>query len=241
MTDRDVVRSWIEENWSLDLSLEEWWARLAAAGYAFPTWPIGFGGQALSFKEARSVGEALASFEVIGPPLGNATAMGAPTILDHGTADQKERFVVPAVTGQEAWAQLFSEPGAGSDLASLSTRAEQDGSEFVLNGQKVWNSYADIAGWGMVLARTDPDAPKHRGISFMMIDMNQPGIEVRPLVQMNGSAEFCEVFLTDARVRDDDVIGDLNDGWNVAKTTLAYERAGISSGRTRGLFAATPG
>jgi len=143
--------------------------------------------------------------------------------------------------GREVWAQLFSEPGAGSDLASLSTTAILDGEEYVVNGQKVWNSFADVSEWGMLLARTNPDVPKHRGITYMMIEMDQPGVEVRPLVQMNGIAEFCEVFLTDARVPVTNVIGDPGDGWNVARTTLAFERAGAGAGRVSGLVNIGPG
>jgi alkylation response protein AidB-like acyl-CoA dehydrogenase len=167
--------------------------------------------------------------------------MGSPTILEHGTEEQKRRFVTPAVRGQEAWAQLFSEPGAGSDLASLATNAVLDGSEYIVEGQKVWNSFADISGWGMLLARTDWDVPKHKGITFMMIDMDQPGVEVRPLVQMNGTADFCEVFLNEARVPVENVIGEAGDGWRVARTTLAFERSGISSGRARGFLHVQPG
>jgi alkylation response protein AidB-like acyl-CoA dehydrogenase len=143
--------------------------------------------------------------------------------------------------GREVWAQLFSEPGAGSDLAGLATTAVLDGDEYVVNGQKVWNSFANVSEWGMLLARTDVDVPKHRGITYMMIDLRQPGVEVRPLVQMNGIAEFCEVFLTDARVPLENVIGSPGDGWNVARTTLAYERAGAGSGRVRGVVSVAAG
>ena len=241
MTSHEDVRTWLAQHWKLEKSLGEWWGELADAGFAFPGWPRGFGGQGASPSEARVVISVLAEARVIGPPSGNATSMGSPTILDHGTKEQKERFVLPAVRGRHAWAQLFSEPGAGSDLASLSTSAVLDGDEYVVNGQKVWNSYADISSWGMLLARTDPDVPKHQGITFMMIDMDQPGIDVRPLVQMNGSAEFCEVFLTDARVPVANVIGRIGGGWSVARTTLAYERSGISSGRARGFLHVQPG
>jgi alkylation response protein AidB-like acyl-CoA dehydrogenase len=237
----EAVRGWLDENWDVGITLAEWWDRLADAGYAFPSWPHGFGGSAASLAEARTITSALAEAQVIGPPMGNATSMGAPTLLEHGTDEQKERFVGPAVRGREAWAQLFSEPGAGSDLASLSTSAVLDGDEYVINGQKVWNSYADIASWGMLLARTDPNVPKHQGITFMMIDMNQPGVEVRRLVQMNGTADFCEVFMTDARVPTVNVIGQPGSGWRVARTTLAYERSGISSGRARGFLHVQPG
>lgn len=228
------VAEWTAANWRDDLTLGDWWQRLADTGYAFPTWPVGLGGRAASQGEARQIGAALAAANVIGAPLGNGPGMGGPTVLAHGTPEQQQRFVAPMARGQEAWAQLFSEPGAGSDLASLATSAVRDGDEFVINGQKVWNSFADLADWGMLLARTDLDAPKHKGITYMMIEMDQPGIEVRPLVQMNGVAEFCEVFFTDARVPVANVIGNIGDGWNVARTTLAYERAGAASSKARG-------
>lgn len=228
------VAEWTAANWRDDLTLGDWWQRLADTGYAFPTWPVGLGGRAASQGEARQIGAALAAANVVGAPLGNGPGMGGPTVLAHGTPEQQQRFVAPMARGQEAWAQLFSEPGAGSDLASLATSAVRDGDEFVINGQKVWNSFADLADWGMLLARTDLDAPKHKGITYMMIEMDQPGIEVRPLVQMNGVAEFCEVFFTDARVPVANVIGNIGDGWNVARTTLAYERAGAASSKARG-------
>jgi len=172
---------------------------------------------------------------VIGPPTGNAPNMGVPTLLAHGTKDQQERFVTPIANGQNAWCQLFSEPGAGSDLASLACRAERDGDEFVVTGQKVWNSSADSSEWGMLVARTNPDVPKHAGITWMMIDMRQPGVEVRPLVQMNGGAEFCEVFLSEARVPVENVIGGIDNGWNVARTTLTYERGSVGKRYPKGL------
>ena len=215
------------------MSLAEWWAALATVGFSQPTWPSGLGGREFGPAEARTVMGALAAAEVIGPPTGNGPAMGGPTILRHGTPEQRQRLVGPLADGQSSWCQLFSEPGAGSDLASLACQADRDGDELVISGQKVWNSFADQADLGMLLIRTNVDAPKHRGITFVMIDMAQPGVEVRPLVQMTGNAEFCEVFLTEARARVDDVIGGIDEGWTVAKTTLAHERASAASGRTR--------
>ncbi len=230
----DSVAAWIGEHWDDELPLHAWWARLADAGLAFPTWPVGLGGRAGSAADERVVTAALSAAGVIGPPAGNGVSMAAPTILAHGTDGQRQRFVAPIAYGLEAWAQLFSEPGAGSDLASLATRAELDGDEYVINGQKVWNSFADVSEWGMLIARTDIEAPKHRGITYLLIAMDQPGVEVRPLVQMNGVADFCEVFFTDARVPTSNVLGSPGDGWNVARTTLTHERAGAGSGRARG-------
>ena len=235
MIDSNDLQQWITSNWSVEMTLAEWWDRLADAGLAFPTWPSGLGGRGASSRDAMAVSSALSAAMVVGPPTGNGPNMGAPTLLAHATPEQQQRFLAPLARGREVWAQLFSEPGAGSDLASLATSAVLDGEEYVINGQKVWNSFADVSKWGMLLARTDLDVPKHRGITFMMIDMEQPGVEVRPLVQMNGVAEFCEVFFSDARVSVSDVIGAPGDGWNVARTTLAFERAGAGSGRASGL------
>jgi len=236
-----AAAEWVTANWNLDLTLAEWWDRLFEAGYAFPSWPEGLGGFAASSTEARAISSALGAAGVVGPPTGNGPNMGGPTLIKHATPEQQQRFVAPMGRGQHQWCQLFSEPGAGSDLASLATRAERDGDEFVVNGQKVWNSKADVSDWGMLLARTDPDQPKHRGLSFLMIDMHQPGIDVRPLVQMNGAAEFCEVFLTEARAKVGDVIGALDDGWNVARTTLLSERASAASGTGRGQVSVAAG
>lgn len=235
------VAEWIGEHWHLDLTLREWWERLADAGWAFPTWPEGLGGRALSGGAAREVVAALDRAGVIGPPSGVGQSMGGPTVLAHGTESQRSQLIPPLATGAEAWCQLFSEPGAGSDLASLRTSAVLDGGEWIITGQKVWNSGAHLADRGLLLARTDRTVPKHEGITFFVIDMDQPGIEVRPLRQMNGEAEFCEVFITEARVPADRIIGGRNNGWRVARTTLAYERAGVAAGRTRGTVSSFPG
>ncbi len=153
--------------------------------------------------------------------------MGAPTIVTHGTEAQKQRYLRPLFTGEEMWCQLFSEPGAGSDLAGLSTRAERDGDEWIVNGQKVWTSLAHFARWGILVARTNPDVPKHKGLTYFILDMHQPGVEVRPLRQMTGNAEFNEVYFTDARVPDENRVGDVGAGWGVSLTTLMNERVFI--------------
>ena len=159
MSAADDVAEWVDANWSDEMPLADWWQRLADAGYAFPAWPTGFGGRGVGQSDARVIQQVLGSKGVIGPPTGNAPNMGVPTLLTHGSDEQKDRFVKPVVNGQEAWCQLFSEPGAGSDLAGLACRAERDGDEFVVSGQKVWNSSADVSEWGMLLARTNPDVP----------------------------------------------------------------------------------
>jgi alkylation response protein AidB-like acyl-CoA dehydrogenase len=156
--------------------------------------------------------------------------MGAPTVATHGTEAQRRRYLRPLFTGQEVWCQLFSEPGAGSDVAGLATRAVRDGDEWVVNGQKVWTTLAHVARWGMLVARTDAEAPKHRGLTYFVIDMHQPGVEVRPLRQMTGEAEFNEVYFTDARVPDHERLGAVGEGWHVALTTLMNERVSIGSG-----------
>lgn len=236
------VDAWVDANWDLELTVREWWRRLAEAGYAFPSWPRGVGGLGASAAEARLVTARLAHRGVVAPPAGHLGAtLAAPTILEHGTPEQIDSLVRPIALGERSWCQLFSEPGSGSDLASVATRAERDGDEWIVTGQKVWNSAADLADMGMLLARTDPDQPKHRGLTYFTIDMCQPGVEVRPLRVMNGSAPFCEVFLTDARVRAGRVIGAIGDGWRVAQTTMRHERNMVAGGGVAGLVHAHSG
>jgi alkylation response protein AidB-like acyl-CoA dehydrogenase len=232
----DEFRSWLHENWDEDPTLREWWRLLASAGWAFPAWPRGRGGRDASGDVTRLVGHALAEVGAVGPPGGLGQMMGGPVVIEHGTDEQKDRWLLPLASGLESWCQLFSEPGAGSDLASLQTRAERDGDVWIVNGQKVWTSGARGADRGMLVARTDPDAPKHKGITYFIIDMDQPGVEVRPLRQMDGGATFNEVFFTDAVVSHDAVVGAPNTGWMVAVSTLAYERQGLGGGG-RGAFA----
>ena len=205
-------------------------AALFDAGLAGITWPKEVGGQGLSNDHQRVFNEEAADFEA---PTGVYTiglGMVIPTIVEHGTDEQKERYVRKALRGEEIWSQLFSEPGAGSDVASLQMRAERDGDEFVLNGQKVWTTGAQHSQFGAVIARTNPDNPKHRGITMFIIDFSDPNIEVRPLRQMNGGSGFNEVYFTDVRVPASNVVGQVDDGWRCAIAMLANERVAIGAG-----------
>ena len=236
------VRSWLGANWSTDITVREWWRRLADAGYAYPHWPVGLGGLGVSRRQATAVTAVLAEHGVIGPPVGAlAATLAAPTLLEHASPAQQRELVRPIAYGQTAWCQLFSEPGAGSDLAGLGTRAVRDGDEWVVSGQKVWNSAANVAEMGMLLARTDVDVPKHAGLTYFALDMRQPGVEARPLRQMNGGALFCEVFLDGARVPAHRVIGGVGEGWGVARTTMRHERTMVAGGGRAGLHAALSG
>jgi alkylation response protein AidB-like acyl-CoA dehydrogenase len=232
---RSEVRAWLRDNWALSLTLARWWRLLAGAGYAYPAWPKGFGGLGLSTKDARVVAEELVAAGAFGPPAGVGQGLGGGTLLAHGSAEQQARFLPPLARGEEAWVQLFSEPGSGSDLASLSTRAVRSGDEWIVTGQKVWSSGAFTADRGMLLARTNVDVPKHQGITYFVLDLDQPGVDVRPLRQMSGEAHFCEVFFSGARVGADRVVGEVDDGWRVARTTLALERDGLGGGGVTGL------
>jgi alkylation response protein AidB-like acyl-CoA dehydrogenase len=199
------------------------------AGLAWVHFPEGYGGLGVSPKLQRVVNERIAAAG--GPnsywrnPIGSG--MGAPTVVTHGTEEQKQRYLRPLFTGEEIWCQLFSEPGAGSDVASLATRAVRDGDEWVVNGQKVWTTLAHLSRWGMLVARTDPEQPKHRGMTYFVVDMQAPGVEVRPLRQITGEAEFNEVYFTDVRIPDSERLGDVGQGWAVSLTTLMNERVSI--------------
>ena len=209
-------------------------AALYDAGLAGITWPVEVGGQGLTAEHQRVFNEEAAGYETPTAVYTIGLGMVIPTIVEHGTEEQKERYVRKALRGEEIWSQLFSEPGAGSDVASLQMRAERDGEEFVLNGQKVWTTGAQHSDFGAVIARTNPDMPKHRGITMFIIDFRDPRIDVRPLRQMNGGTGFNEVYFTDARVPATNVIGQVDDGWRCAIAMLANERVAIGAGGAGG-------
>jgi len=238
---RAEVREWLADNWHPELSLIEWRTRLADAGWACPSWPERWCGRNLPPAMASVVADEIVAAGAVGIPDGVGMSLAAPTMLEHASDEVKERFVRRTVTGELKWCQLFSEPGAGSDLAGLTTRAERDGDQWIVNGQKVWNTSAHHADVGLLLARTDWDVPKHRGITCLIVPMRTPQVEVRPLRQMNGHASFNEVFFTDAPVPVDDVIGEVGGGWAVALTTLSHERRLAPTRFGAGEVPATPG
>jgi alkylation response protein AidB-like acyl-CoA dehydrogenase len=199
-------------------------------GLANVSFPVGFGGLGVAPGLQRLVTQRVVAAGGPFPTVSIGLGMGAPTVAAHGTDEQKRKWLRPLFTGEEIWCQLFSEPGAGSDVASLSTLAVRDGDEWIVNGQKVWTSLAHEARWGMLVARTDPDVPKHRGLTYFICDMHAPGVDVRPLRQMTGQAEFNEVYLTDVRIPDAHRIGDVGDGWRISLTTLMNERVAIGGG-----------
>jgi alkylation response protein AidB-like acyl-CoA dehydrogenase len=212
-----------------------WQRTLHTGGWAGLTWPTAFGGRGLGSMESSIFDEEQAKRDVTTGSFAVSIGMVGPTLIAHGT-DQQRKHLDHMLSGDEVWCQLFSEPGAGSDLASLGTRAERDGDEWVINGQKVWTSMAQHAEYAILLARTNPDVPKHAGITYFIVDMKSPGIEVRPLKQMTGLAHFNEVFLTDVRLPANAVVGEVNGGWKVAQTTLSNERAFISGGSSWGPY-----
>ena len=227
---RAELEAWLEENWDPDLTVLQWWQRLYEDRWSSPAMPVEAGGRGYGRDLTSEVSTVLAEANVVGPPTGLGLMLAAPTIAVHGTPEQVDRYIPEILDGTVAWCQLFSEPGAGSDLAGLQAKAVRDGDEWIIPGQKVWTSGGHMAQKGMLIARTDPEAPKHQGITYFAIEMDQPGVEVRPLREMTGQALFNEVFLDEARVPHDAVIGGLGAGWAVANTTLAVERASLGGG-----------
>ncbi|MGH7277163.1 MAG: acyl-CoA dehydrogenase family protein [Candidatus Rokuibacteriota bacterium] len=244
---RREVRSWLEQNipreWTRRVMassevprpeaydfLRQWQRRLYDAGFIGLTWPKEYGGRSLSFVEEMILHEEMALKKA--PPVLNILGVGmaGPTIVAYGTEEQKKRYPAKILSCEEIWCQGYSEPNAGSDLAALQTRAVKDGEHWVINGQKVWTSLAHVADWMMLLARTDPGAPKHKGITYLLLDMKLPGVTVKPLKQITGDAEFNEVFFDNVRVHESHVLGGVNNGWAVGLTTLMYERLALGFG-----------
>jgi alkylation response protein AidB-like acyl-CoA dehydrogenase len=238
---RDEVRAWLQENHpgpepegaGLDEVMSfrrEWQLKLHEAGWAGISWPKEYGGRGATMIEQAIFAAEASRQEAPSPANVLGLAMGGPVVIAHGTDEQKARYLEPILTGEEIWCQGFSEPESGSDLASLKTRAVKDGDEWVVTGQKVWTTFAQYAKWCMLVARTDPDAPKHQGLTYFLMDMEQEGVQTRPLVQITGEGEFNEVFFEEARVPDANVVGGVGNGWAVAITTLMNERAGLAFG-----------
>ena len=244
---RERVRAWLEQNIPRDWVrratgasevprpeayqlLREWQRTLYDAGFIGLTWPKEYGGQGLTFMEETILQQEMAFRKA--PPILNILGVGmaGPTIVAYGTEEQKQRYPAKILSCEEIWCQGYSEPNAGSDLASLQTRAVKDGDHWVINGQKVWTSLAHISDWMMLLARTDPEAPRHKGITYFLLDMKLPGVTVKPLRQITGDAEFNEVFFDNVRVHEAQVLGGVNKGWQVGLTTLMYERLALGFG-----------
>jgi alkylation response protein AidB-like acyl-CoA dehydrogenase len=244
---RSEVKAWIDANLPDELRGgrlgesrfeqlgREWSRRLDAAGYAGLTWPREYGGAGAPYSyqaillEELALAEAPQHIGVIG------LGMAGPTIMAHGTEQQKSRYLAKILSAEEIWCQGFSEPGAGSDLASVRTRAELRDGRFVLNGQKVWSSFAHLADWCILLARSDPESERHAGLTYLIVDMHAPGVEVRPLRQITGEAEFNEIFFTDVEVPVENVLGEIGGGWAVAMTTLLHERGTLGFALTGAL------
>jgi alkylation response protein AidB-like acyl-CoA dehydrogenase len=244
---RDEVRSWLKKNlpkdWSTKVQaasdvpreeaydfLRQWQRKMYEAGFVGLTWPKESGGRGLTFMEEMILQEEMALAKA--PPVLNILAVGmaGPTINAYGTEEQKKRYPPKMLSCEEIWCQGYSEPNSGSDLAALQTRAVKDGDHYVINGQKVWTSLAHIADYMMLLARTDPHAPKHKGITYFLLDMHTPGVTVKPLKQITGDAEFNEVYFDNVRIHESQILGGLNNGWAVGLTTLMYERLALGFG-----------
>jgi len=238
---RAEVRAWLEANWNPELRLVEWRNMLADSGWGAPHWPKQWYGRDLPAGLVPVVEEEFQRIGAIGVAKAGIRVLAAATILAHGTDMHKEKFLRRILTGEDTWCQLFSEPGSGSDVAGAVTRAEMRGNQWVVNGQKVWTTSAHHAHWGLLLARTDWEQRKHKGLSYFIIDMHQPGVTVQPLRQMNGHASFNQVFLTDATVQPEFLVANVGDGWAVTTTTLMHERRGADALRSWAMGSNRPG
>jgi len=233
--DRDLEE--MENGASVDMAASKAWQKeKAKAGYARITWPKGMGGMGGTPMQAIIFGQEEAKFDVAtGGPFAIGLGMCIPTLMAYGSEEAKKRYVWPAVQGDEIWCQLFSEPAGGSDVAGLRTKAEKDGDEWVINGQKIWTTGAQFSDYGILLTRTDPTVPKHKGLTMFYIDMHDPAVEVRPIKQASGGSGFNEVFFTNLRVKDSQRLGEVGQGWQVALTTLMHERLAVGGGQGGGI------
>ena len=253
---RSDARAWLEENCppgargpgqvatvSTKIEIQDpdtglWLERMAEKGWTVPTWPSAYGGAGLTTQELVVLIDEMRKIQARSPLMGMGTSLIGPTLLEYGTDDQKERHLPKIARGELSWCQGYSEPGSGSDLASLRTRAEDNGDHFVINGQKIWTSGAQFADWMFCLVRTDPDVPKHEGISFVLLTMDQPGVTIKPIKLISGNSPFCETFFDNAIAKKEDLVGELNKGWTVGKRLLQHERSRMTAlvgGRTQEL------
>jgi alkylation response protein AidB-like acyl-CoA dehydrogenase len=241
---RDELRGWLAQNHPGDEPTgdeagfafrKQWQRKLHEAGYAGLSWPKEYGGRGATLIEQAIFGEEMGRAKA--PSTANVLGlvMGGPVVIAHGTDEQKQRYLEPILSAEEIWCQGFSEPESGSDLASLKTKAVKSNGEWVVTGQKVWTTLAHVAKWCMLVARTDPDAPKHKGLTYFLLDMEQDAVQVRPLRQITGEAEFNELFIEEARIPDENLVGGVGNGWTVAITTLMHERAGLGAAAAAGV------
>ena len=221
---RAEVRAWLQAHWDNKRGLVPWRNLLTDTGWGMPHWPQAWYGRGLPVALLPAIEEEFEAIGAVGVARIGIRLLAAATLLEHGNDEHKSRFLRRILTGEDTWCQLFSEPGSGSDLAGATTRADRHGDGWIVNGQKLWTTSAHHAQWGLLLARTDWDAPKHTGMSYFIIDMTQAGVEAQPLKQMNGYASFNQVFFTDAKVPAENLVGRIGDGWKIAMTTLAHER-----------------
>jgi len=238
---REEARAWLEANWDPNLRLVAWRNMLIDSGWGMPGWPKDWYGRELAVGLVPVVEEEFKRIGAVGVARMGIRMLAAATILEHGTDMHKKKFLCRILTGEDTWCQLFSEPGSGSDLAGATTRAELKGNKWLINGQKVWTTSAHVAHYGLLLARTDWDMVKHKGLSYFIIDMRQPGVEVQPLRQMNGHASFNQVFFTDAEIAPEFQVSELGNGWAVATTTLMSERRNADSLRSYAQGSDRPG
>ncbi len=227
---RAEARAWLEANWNPDVDLVEWRKKLADTGWGVPTWPKEWYGRGLSAVQGAVVEAEFRRIGAVGVAKTGIRMLAAATLFDHGSQLHKRKFLHRILTGEDIWCQLFSEPGSGSDMAAASTRADLKDGKWIVNGQKLWTTSAQHAQYGLLLARTDWNVPKHRGLSYFIIDMKQPGITVQALAQMNHHASFNQVFFTDAVIEPEFLVGKLGEGWKVATTTLMHERRSAADG-----------